>query len=452
MELLEEWLGLLHNWIWGPPLLILLIGTGIYLTILLRGVQFRYLIYSLKLIFTHGNHEGEGDISHFQALMTALAATIGVGTIAGLATAVAIGGLGAVFWMTVVGFIGMATKYAEAVLAVKYRIVDKGGRMAGGPMYYLEKGLQSRWLGVLFAFFGAVTALGTGNLVQANTVADTCLDLFSLDPLITGIVLSACVGAVIIGGIHSIGRVSGVLVPVMALLYIAASIFVLIRFWYNIPEAFQTIIDSAFHGQAAFGGFLGSTMLMSMQEGVSKGIFSNESGLGSAPIAAAAARTDHPVRQAMIAMMGTFFTLIITAMTGLVLAVTGVVGQLGASGKPLIGAPLTIHAFASSFPGGGILIMIAVILFAFSTIVGWAYYGEKCVEYLLGFRSIRIYRILFTLVVIPGAIFSLRTVWCLSGVMNGLMAVPNLIGLLGLSLVVLKQTKDFLKIIAKEKV
>jgi alanine or glycine:cation symporter, AGCS family len=446
MIFFENLLGTLHSWIWGPPLLALLIGTGIYLTFLLRGLQFRHLGYALKLVFSKQRNEGEGDISNFQSLMTALAATIGVGTIAGLATAVAIGGLGAIFWMILVGLIGMVTKYSECLLAVHYREVDAAGRMAGGPMYYLQKGLKCRWLGVLFAVFGAITALGTGNLVQANAVADVFFDFLGVDPWITGVILAVLVGSVVLGGIHTIGRVSGVLVPVMAVMYFIGCLIILGRFYYNIPITLLTIVDSAFHGQAPLGGFLGSTMLLSMQEGVSKGIFSNESGLGSAPIASAAARTDHSGRQAMIAMMGTFFTLIITFVTGIALGVSGVIGTIGPSGKVLIGAPLTLRAFAISFPGGDVLLIVGLVLFAFSTIVGWGYYGEKCCEYLFGFRSIRLYRIVFTLVVIPGAIFSLKTVWCLSGIMNGLMAIPNLIGLLGLSFVVLRETKSFLKL------
>ncbi len=451
MATLELWLNQLNMWVWGAPLLILLIGTGVYLTVRLGGLQIRYLPYAFKLVFRSHKLGGEGDISHFEALMTALAATIGVGTIAGVATAVAVGGLGAIFWMVIVGLIGMATKYSEALLAVQYRCKDRYGRMAGGPMYYIEKGLGWKWLGILFALFGAITALGTGNLVQAHSVADTLFDLFGLNPWLSGVLLSIFVGMVILGGIQSIGSVSSYLVPFMALFYFAAGMYILAVNWSQLGSALQDIFHAAFCGQAACGGFLGCTMLMGIQEGVSKGIFSNESGLGSAPIAAAAARTDHPGRQAMIAMMGTFFTLVVTTMTGLIIAVSGVLGKSNALGQTLDGAPLTIHAFKVSIPGGGIILSIGLILFAFSTIVGWAYYGERCCEYLLGSRSIKIYRIIFTLVVIPGAAFSLRAVWNLSGIMNGLMAIPNLIGLIGLAGIVSVQTRSFLALVAKEK-
>ncbi len=443
MSLFICWLDKIDAFLWSYLLLFLLAATGIWLTIRLKGLQLRSLPYALKLAFGSRPTHDKGDISHFQALMVALAATIGMGNIAGVATAVALGGLGALFWMWVLALLGMATKYAEGVLAIKYRTFNDKGEVSGGPMYYIEKGLGWKWLAVAFALFGATSALGTGNLVQSNSVAQA-LGTFGVAPMTTGMILVILVGIVTLGGVKTIGRVSSVVVPVMAALYIVMGLIILFVHADRIPSALDLILTSAFTGHAAFGGFAGATMLMACQYGAARGIFSNESGLGTAPIAAAAARTDAPSRQALVSMTGTFLdTIIVCSITGLVIAVTGVLGEVDASGKVLTGVSMTMVAFNSVLPYGDILLTIAVFLFAYSTIVGWAYYGEKCCEYLLGERSVIYYRVLYTLVVIPGSLLGLQLVWTVADITNALMAFPNLIGLLFLSGVVVKETKAF---------
>ncbi|MBA3720995.1 MAG: sodium:alanine symporter family protein [Parachlamydiaceae bacterium] len=451
-----EILDIMYAWVWGLPLLILLTGIGIYLTIALRGLQFRYLGYALKLVFSrqkkHPEAEGKGDISHFESLMTALAATIGIGNIAGVATAIAVGGLGALFWMWVTALLGMATKYAEAILAVKYRVVDERGEMCGGPMYFIESGLGWKWLASSFAFFGAVAALGGGNMLQANSVSDVMSTMFSINPWWTGIVVAALTAVTIIGGIKSIGKVAGFIVPFMALFYIAGAGIILILSYDKIPGTLMSIVTHAFTGQAAFGGFLGSTMLLALRVGVSRGLMTSEAGLGTASIAAAAAKTDLPGRQALVSMTGSFLaTIIMCSMTGLVLGVTGVFGTTDEAGKLLNGASMTVAAFDSVFNGGGYVVTIGLILFAFTTLLGWAYYGEKCVEYLFGVKSVPWYRVLFTLVIIPGAVLELDIVWKISDVFNGLMAFPNLIALCALSGVVISETNSFLNVLKAEK-
>lgn len=443
----------IYSWVWGLPLLILLIGIGIYLTIALKGLQFRYLVYALKLVFgKQKKHEGAGDISHFESLMTALAATIGIGNIAGVATAIAIGGLGALFWMWVTALIGMAIKYAEAVLAVKYRTTDARGEMCGGPMYFIEYGLGWHWLAFAFALFGAIGAFGGGNMLQANSVSDVMSSFFHVDPLWTGIVLAIFTGLTLLGGIKSIGKVAGFLVPFMAIFYIGGASIILVKYYDKIPMALWEIVSSAFTGQAAFGGFAGSTLILAIQVGISRGLMTSEAGLGTASIAAAAAKTDLPGRQALVSMTGCFLaTIVMCSATGLVLGVTDTFGKLGADGKLLTGASMTLNAFTSVFPWGGYVVTIGLLLFAFTTLLGWAYYGEKCVEYLLGVRSVPIYRILFTLIVIPGAVLELEVVWKISDICNGLMAIPNLIGLCALSGVVIKETRSFVKILEAEK-
>lgn len=449
---MESLLQRMENWVWGAPLLILLLIVGLYLTFILRGVQFRYLFYSMKLAFTRQDEEAQGDISHFQALMTALAATIGIGSIAGVATAVFAGGLGAIFWMWVSALLGMATKFGEAILAVKYRIKDEKGEMCGGPMYYLERGLQMKWLAIFFAIFGALAAIGTGNMVQANSVSLALGELLQVDPWITGIVLALVTGVTLFGGIKSIGKVSSVLVPVMAVFYIVGGLVILLLRIEEIPAALGVIFRSAFTGQAAFGGFLGSTMMMGIQFGISRGVFSSEAGLGSAPIAAAAAKTDVPGRQALVSMSGVFITsFIVCSITGLAIAVTNVLGGSGPDGVPYNGSVLALKAFDTILPGGGVIVTISIILFAYSTIIGWAYYGEKCMEYLCGVKIVPWYRILFTAALIPGAIMSLSVVWSFANIMNGLMAFPNLIGLFGLSSVIQSETKSFISLLKKER-
>ncbi|HSW54085.1 MAG TPA: sodium:alanine symporter family protein [Ignavibacteriaceae bacterium] len=427
--------------IWGVPLIALLVGTGIYLTFLLKGLQFRKLYHSLWLALVKRKEDNsEGDISHFQALMTALAATVGTGNIAGVATAIAIGGPGALFWMWITGLFGMATKYAEAVLAVKYRIKDKNGNMSGGPMYYLANGMNLKWLGALFAVFAAVAAFGIGNMVQSNSVADAVKYSFNLPVEITGIILALATGLVLLGGIKSIGKVAGILVPIMVIFYFLAALFVVIIHIDQIPSVISHVLVEAFTDTAAAGGFAGATIMLTIRSGISRGVFSNESGLGSAPIAAAAAQTKHPVTQALVSMTQTFIdTIIICSMTGFAILVSGVLPT------GLTGATLTQKAFETALPGewGGIIVSIGLIFFAYSTILGWSYYGEKSVEYLLGEKSVKPYRLLFVFMVFVGAIVKLELVWTFADIMNGLMALPNLIALLGLSGIVAAETRNY---------
>jgi len=450
MTSLEAWLSRIENWVWGAPLLVLLTAVGLYLTFSLRGIQFRYLAYSLKLAFSRHDDRAAGDISQFQALMTALAGMIGIGSITGVATAVSMGGLGSLFWMWVASLIGMATKYAEAILAVKYRSVDAKGEMCGGPMVYLEKGLKSKGLAIFFALAGAVTALVTGNMVQANSIAAAVKDW--ADPVWIGALLAALTGIALFGGIRSIGKVASWLVPAMAVFYIVGGLLLILFHLDSLPAAFKEIFSQAFTGKAAAGGAAGSAILMAIQFGVSRSVFSNEAGLGTAPIAAAAAKTDVPGRQALISMSGVFITsMVVCTITGLAIAVSGLLGQTGPDGVLLNGSLLAMAAFQNGIPFGGFVVTISLILFGYSTIVGWAYYGEKCTEYLFGLRSVRWYRILFTLVLIPGAMLSLNAVWSFANIMNGLMAFPNLIGLFGLSAIVIAETRDFEKLLKFER-
>lgn len=453
MEEYERILSEIKNWVWGPPLLILLIGTGIYLTIILKGMQFRYLGYALKQAFFPQKYQAEGDISPFESLMTSLAGAIGTGTIVGVATAIAIGGLGSMFWMWIMAFLGMAIKYSESLLAVKYRILDARGEMMGGPMQYIEYGLGWRWMAILFAIFGAIAAIGTGNLVQVNSIAEAISSIWTLDPWITGVILAILTGTVILGGVKSIGQVAGVLVPMMALFYLTAGLIIIVVHMDALPAAFKLIINSAFHGQAAVGGFAGSTILMAVQMGVSRSIFSNEAGLGISSMAAAAARTDSPGRQALITMTGALIsTVIVCSITGFVLAVTNVLGQTTATGKVLSGATMAIEAFNTTLPGGNYIVALGLILFAFTTVIAWAYYGEKCFEYLFGEKFIFFYRIMYTLIVIPGAALKMEMVWNVADIMNGLMAIPNLIALIGLSGVILAETKSFIQMLKQDQI
>lgn len=454
MEHFNVFLDLIYSWVWGVPLLVLLSGIGIYFTIILKGLQFRYLPYALKLAF--GNQHassGKGDITHFQSLMTALAATIGIGNIAGVATAMTVGGKGALFWMWVTALIGMATKYAEAILAVKYRSMDKQGEMSGGPMYFIEKGLGWRWLALAFAVFGAIAAFGGGNMLQANSVADVMYSTFHVDPWITGIVLAIFTTLTLVGGIRSIGAIASFLVPLMAILYIGGGLAIIIYRIDLLPSAIASIIDHAFSPQAAFGAFAGSSVAAAVQVGVSRGLMTSEAGLGTSSIAAAAAKTDLPGRQALVSMTGGFLaTIVMCTVTGLVLGVTDVFGGVDETGKMLNGASMTLAAFNSIFPTwGGYIVTFGLILFAFTTIIGWAYYGEKCVEYIWGEKSIPFYRFFFIAMVLPGAVLELHIVWKISDIFNGLMAFPNLIGLAALSSVVIQETNTFLQILAAEK-
>ncbi|MCR4438555.1 MAG: sodium:alanine symporter family protein [bacterium] len=425
-------------------MLVLLVGTGIFLTIRLRGLQFHGLLHSLYLALVKRKEENatEGDISHFQALMTALAATVGTGNIAGVATAIASGGPGALFWMWITGLFGMATKYAEAVLAIKYREVDEFGTMSGGPMYYLSKGLGAKWLGVIFAVFASVSAFGIGNIVQSNSVAEAVRTSFPVVPTwAVGAVMAVATALVLLRGIKSIGRVASLLVPVVIVFYMLGATAVVILNYRGVPSVFSLVVKGAFTGTAMFGGFLGASVREAIRWGVARGVFSNESGLGSAPIAAAAAQTRNPVTQALVSMTQTFIdTIVVCSFTGFVIISTG----LWSSGKT--GAELTTLAFNHGLPGnsGGMIVAIGLILFAYSTIIGWSYYGEKSLEYLLGPASVRPYRALFCVMVFVGSVISkLELVWSFADVMNGLMALPNLVGLLGLSGVVVAETKKY---------
>ena len=437
MQAIEMTIATLSSWVWGPPMLALLVGTGLYLTIILKGVQFRALPLAFKLIMQkdHGHH---GDISHFAALMTALAATVGIGNIVGVATAITLGGPGAVFWMWMTGLVGMATKYSEAVLAVKYR--EKGTHgMRGGPMYYLAKGAGLPWLGTLFAIFTACAAFGIGNMTQANATAKIFESTFNIPTEMTGIVLTLLTGLVVVGGIKSIGKFTSYLVPFMIIGYVGASLTVLALNFNEIPHAFGLIFNSAFAPSAATGGFAGATVAAAMRYGISRGVFSNESGLGSAPIAAAAARTQDPVTQALVSMTQTFIdTLIVCTMTALVI--------LTASSwtEGVNAANLTSASMAETLGGSGaVIVAIATSLFAYSTLIGWNYYGEKAIEYLFGEKSIRIYRVFFIIAVMIGSIASLEFVWNFSDLMNGMMAIPNLIGLLLLAKVVKSESERY---------
>ncbi len=435
----------IRNFIWGAPLLVLLVGGGIFLTILLKGLQIRGLVYSLYLglIKRKEDDDQAGDISHFQALMTALAATVGTGNIAGVATAIVTGGPGALFWMWITGLFGMATKYSEAVLAIKYREVDEFGTMSGGPMYYISKGLGWKWLGTLFAIFASIAAFGIGNMVQSNSVAEAVRASFGIPNWTTGIILATLTAMVILGGIKSIARVTQVLVPFMIVIYVVGSLIILFLHISTIPKILAIIFKSAFTPTAAVGGFLGATLKQTITMGVARGVFSNESGLGSSPIAAAAAKTPNPVKQALVSMTQTFIdTIVVCSMTGLVLLSSG----LWNSGPT--GAELTALAFDKALPGGigEYVVTTGLICFAYSTILGWCYYGEKSIEYLLSESAVKPYRIIFVIFVAIGTFLKLEVVWTSADIMNGLMAFPNMIGLVGLSAVIASESnKHFFK-------
>lgn len=442
MDILRSYIQTASDFLWGFPLIILLVGTGFWLTFNLRGIQFTRLWHALYLALIKRKEDGDepGDITHFQALMTALSATVGTGNIAGVATAIAVGGPGALFWMWITGLVGMATKYSEAVLAVKYREVDEYGTMSGGPMYYISKGLNAKWLGALFALFAAIAAFGIGNMVQSNSVADALESSFNLPYWQTGIILTIATALVIIGGIKNIGRVAGVLVPIMIVLYMGAALIIIFMHISLIPAAFEMIIVYAFTPKAGLGGFLGATVMLTVRMGVARGVFSNESGLGSSPIAAAAAKTKHPVSQALVSMTQTFIdTIVVCTMTGLVLIISGE----WSSG--LTGARLTTVAFTTGIgsAAGEYIVSIGLALFAYSTILGWSYYGEKSIEYLLGIKAVKPYRYIFTVFVFVGAVAELETVWSIADLFNALMAFPNLVGLLVLTPVVVKVTKEY---------
>ncbi|OAH58052.1 sodium:alanine symporter [Dietzia cinnamea] len=438
--------------IWGPFVLIpLLLGTGLFLTIRLRALQFRKLAPALRLgLLKRHDDGGEGDISQYQALTTALAATVGVGNIVGVATAIALGGPGALFWMWITALVGMASKYSEAFLGVRFRVTDARGEQSGGPQYYLHRGFAEIFgrsgarvglvLSIVFAVFAVLASFGIGNMTQGNAVATQLENSFDVSPVTTGIILFVLTGAVLLGGIKAIGRVTAGFVPLMILLYIIGGLVVLVVNADQIPAAFGLVFSDAFTGTAAVGGFAGSAILYAIQMGVARGIFSNESGMGSAAIAAAAARTTHPTRQGLVSMTQTFIdTIIVVTFTGLVLVTTGV-WQGGGD----VAGTMTADAFASAIPDGDKLVAVSIAFFAFSTILGWSYYGERCMERLVGARGVIPYRMVFTCVVFIGAVTELEVVWNFADVMNGLMAIPNLIGLLVLSGLIVRETRHYL--------
>lgn len=442
---MEEIISSISDIVWGPPMLILIVGAGLYLTLRLGFLQFRTLPYALKLAFSPARQDkkSKGDISHYQALTTAMAATIGTGNIVGVATAVVLGGPGAVLWMWVTALLGMATKYSEAILAVKYRQVNSKGEISGGPMYYLEKGLKAKWLGILFAIFGSCAAFGIGNMVQSNSVSKAMSDSFNVPTWVTGILLTVLVGLVILGGIKSIGRVTSFFVPIMAAFYVLGGLIIMILNFDLVPQAVGIIFNDAFTGSAIGGGILGTVI----RYGVARGVFSNEAGLGSAPIAAAAAKTDLPGRQALVSMTQVFIdTIIVCSITGITIVMADMYGG------GLEGGELTSASFAA-FLGdtGGYIVTIGIVLFAFSTLVGWSYYGEKCFSYLFSDKAVPYYRVVFVAAVMYGALEELSVVFGISDIMNALMAAPNIIGLIGLSGVVVYETKRFLKVAKEEK-
>ena len=427
------------GFMWGPWLLVLLLGTGFWLTVRLRGIQFRALYYALRLTFSK-ERGGEGDISHFGSLMTALAATVGTGNIAGVSTAVALGGPGAIFWMWVTGLFGMATKYSESFLGVKFRRKNKQGEVSGGPMYYLEEGFKKKWLGICFAGFGACAAFGIGNMVQANTTAIAVSNSMGLNGFSVGLFLAIVTGLVVIGGIQRIADVSSYLVPFMVAIYFTGALIVIFGHTDQLGSGLRLVFEHAFTGTAATGGFAGATLTKGIRYGVARGLFSNESGMGSAPIVAAAARTNQPCKQALVSMTGTFIdTLIVCSITAMAISSTGV----WISGET--GVALTIQAFTVGLPGywGKLLVSLATITFAFSTILAWEYYGEKCFEYLFGEKYIALYRYAWVLFVFIGAQVKLEMVWNFSDAMNALMAIPNLIGLIFLSGLLVRETHLF---------
>ena len=445
LEILNE----IDAFVWGPPLLVLLVGTGILLTFRLKLLQVFKLPQALGLIFSAKN-DGSGDVNSFKALCTALAATVGTGNIVGVATAIKAGGPGALFWMWMAAFFGMATKYSECLLAVKYRTVDANGNISGGPMYYIENGLGKKYkpLAVMFAVFGVLCAyFGIGTFAQVNSIVEITQISAGIPVVYTGIALTVVVAAVTIGGLKSIATVAAKVVPAMALLYFLTTVGIMIVFADQVPAAIATVLHSAFTPTAAQGGFLGATVMLAMRSGVARGVFSNESGLGSAPIVAAAAKTKWAAEQGLISMTGTFIdTIIICTLTGLSLVVSGV--WCG----PLNGAAMTESAFTMAFPAfGSMLLLVGLVLFAFTTILGWNYYGERCVEYLMGVKAILPYRIVFICLIACGPFLKLEEIWVLADIVNGLMAIPNLIALIALSGVVVAETKAYQKHLAEEK-
>lgn len=437
---MSELLNTLNGIVWGPVTICLLVGTGILITVLLGCLQVRKFSYAWRLISGEfDDPEDLGEITHFQALSAALSATIGTGNIAGVATAIALGGPGAVFWMWITAFFGMALKYGECLLALKYRRIHPDGTIGAGPMYYLEYGLGQKWLGVIFAVFAVIASFGIGNMVQANSVAEPVLTYFGIPKIITGFLLGGLVFTVIVGGIKRIGQVASKLVPFMVLFYIAGALVVILKNFHGIPDAFLLILRDAFTGTAAGGGFAGATLAQTIRFGVARGVFSNEAGLGSAPIAHGAAKTMEPVREGMVAMIGPFIdTLLICTMTALVILLSG------SYAGGLTGADLTAASFNTGLPGiGGYIVAVGIIFFAFSTAISWSYYGDRCIEYLFGTNQVKPYRIIYCILLPIGASIQLDLVWTISDIGNALMAWPNLVGLIFLTPVIIKSTKEY---------
>jgi alanine or glycine:cation symporter, AGCS family len=430
----------INNWAWGPVMLVLLLGTGLYLSIGLRFLTLRNIPRAFALLLAGREGSGRGDISPFSALMTSLSATIGTGNIAGVATAIVLGGPGALFWMWITALVGMATKYAEAVCAVRFREQDAAGNYSGGPMYYIRNGLHKRWhwLAWAFAIFGTLAGFGIANTVQSNSVSQVLQDSFAVPPLATGLVLMMLVAAVILGGVRRIARVASWLVPFMALTYILMGLIVLAMHITAVPAALAVIVESAFSGSAAAGGFAGATVWAAIRFGVARGVFSNEAGLGSAPIAHAAARTDQPVQQGMIAMLGTFVdTLVVCTVTGLVIVIMDVLPS-GVSG-----ASLTSMAFAGGMPGGEYVVTLGLCLFAFTTMIGWSFYGERCAVFLFGVRASMPFRLLWVAAIPVGTLIELELVWLIADTLNAFMAIPNLIALLLLAPLVFRISREY---------
>ena len=456
MDRLNAIISEINAFAWGPPMLGILGVTGVLLTLGLMFMPWRKVGYGFRLLFDKDGATGEGEVKPFNALMTALSATVGTGNIAGVATAIALGGPGAIFYMWLIALFGMATKYAEAVCAVTYREVDANGKYVGGPMYYLRNGVGEfapelgKWLGLAFAIFGAVAAFGIGNAVQVNSMAAALDNSFGIPEWSTGVVVAALVGVVVIGGIRRIGDVAGKLVPAMIVLYLGAALVILAINVTAIPAAIGLIFTHAFTPAAATGGFAGAAVAAAIRFGIARGVFSNESGLGSAAIAHAAAQTNSPVRQGIIAMLGTFIdTIVVCTMTALVILTSGAWVMTGSDGGGLTGAVLTSTGFEASMAGGQYIVTIALAVFAFTTILGWSYYGERCWQYLFKERSLVIYRALWVLAALAFANVKVDFVWNLADTLNGLMAVPNLIGLLLLAPMVFKVTRDYFEDLGK---
>jgi alanine or glycine:cation symporter, AGCS family len=443
MSEIGAWNDWVNGYVWGLPMIVLLIGTGLLLTVLTGAAQFRYLAFAMREVLgkvLQRKSTEAGSVSPFQAVATALASTVGVGNIAGVATAISIGGPGALFWLWVSGILGMCTKYSEIVVALHYREPDSKGVMRGGAMYVLKKGLGLPWLGAIFAGLVGLAAFGIGNMVQANSVADSVRASFGIAPAITGLVLVVVTGVVILGGIKRIGEVTEILVPVMAVFYLGGAILIVLRYAAEVPAAIGLVFDGAFNGTAATGGFAGAGIMMALRFGIARGLFSNEAGLGSAPIVHAAARTDHPVRQGMYGIFEVFVdTILVCTTTGLAILVTGVWSG-GATGAALAG-----EAFAVGLPGtwGNIVVTVSLMLFSYSTLVGWSYYGETGAVYLVGSRAVWPYRVLWLMFIYLGAVGSLSVVWGIADTLNGLMALPNLIAVLGSIPLLLRLQKEF---------